>query len=72
MKSARVRPIFKKNNPLDVSNYRPVSILSIVSKILDRAAYSQLSEFLDDNNLLYEFQSRTMVSMNGLNRLILT
>lgn len=41
---------------LDVSNYRPVSILSIVSKILERAVYSQLSEFLDDNNLLYEFQ----------------
>ena len=31
MKFARVRPIFKKNSPLDVSNYRLVSILSIVS-----------------------------------------
>ena len=32
MKFARVRPNFKKNSPLDVSNYRPVSILSIVLK----------------------------------------
>ena len=57
MKSARVRPIFKKNNPLDVSNYRPVCILSIVSKILERSIFFQLNEFLKKNNLLYEYQS---------------
>ena len=37
MKFARVRPIFKKNSLLDVSNYRPVNIHSIVSKILERS-----------------------------------
>ena len=42
MKFARVRPIFKKNSQLDVSNYRPVSILSIVSKILERSISIQL------------------------------
>ena len=46
-----------KNNPLDVSNYRPVSILSIVSKILERSIFFQLNEFLTKNNLLYEYQS---------------
>ena len=45
MKFARLRPIFKKNSPLDVSNYRPVSILSIVSKILERSISTQLNEF---------------------------
>ena len=45
MKEARVSPIYKKNSPLEVGNYRPVSILCIVSKILERSVYSQLSNF---------------------------
>ena len=45
MKEARVIPIYKKNSPLEVGNYRPVSILCIVSKILERSVYSQLSIF---------------------------
>ena len=57
MKVARVKPLYKKNSPLEVGNYRPVSILSIVSKILERSVYSQLSKFLDSNNLLFEYQS---------------
>ena len=57
MKIARVKPLFKKNSNLDVGNYRPVSILSIVSKILEKSVYSQLEKFLIDNNLLYELQS---------------
>ena len=57
MKTARVRPIFKKNSPLEASNYRPVSILSVVSKILERSVYVQLSDFLERNQLLFEHQS---------------
>lgn len=34
MKEANVKPLFKKNNSLDVGNNRPVIILSIVSKFL--------------------------------------
>jgi hypothetical protein len=36
MKVARVYPIFKKNSRLDVGNYRPVSILIIIFKILEK------------------------------------
>ena len=57
MKMARIKPLYKKNSPLDVGNYRPVSILSIVSKILERSVHTQLSEFLCEKNLLFEFQS---------------
>ena len=39
MKIARVKPLYKKNSNLDVGNYRPVSILSVVSKILEKAIY---------------------------------
>ena len=50
-------PCLKKGSILDESNYRPVSILPIVSKILERAVYNQVVGYLDKNNLMYENQS---------------
>lgn len=46
MKLARVTPLYKKNSPLDVNNYRPVSILCVVSKIMERAVYNQFADYL--------------------------
>ena len=57
LKSAIVKPLYKKSSRLDVGNYRPVSILPIISKILERAVYVQMETHLKDNNILYEFQS---------------
>ena len=57
LKYAKVKPLYKKNSRLDVGNYRPVSILCTISKILERAVYVQLDKYCKDNNLLYEFQS---------------
>ena len=57
LKLAKVKPLFKKNDRLRPENYRPVSILSIVSKILEKSVYIQLEKFLKSNNILYEFQS---------------
>ena len=57
MKVARVKPLYKKNSSLEAGNYRPVSILSVVSKILEKSVYTQLVHFLDENNILFEFQS---------------
>ncbi len=56
-KSARVKPLFKKNDRSEVGNYRPVSILSVASKILERAVYVQLEGYLRENNILYSYQS---------------
>ncbi|KAK3528007.1 hypothetical protein QTP86_013117 [Hemibagrus guttatus] len=52
-KKARVIPILKKPalDPSDISNYRPVSLLSFLSKILERVVYNQLSDYLMQNNL---------------------
>ena len=44
-KEAKVVPLFKKGSKLDPGNYRPVSILNVLSKILERAVHSQLSEY---------------------------
>ena len=37
-------PFFKKDDPLDKANYRPVSILPLISKVYERLIYNQLSE----------------------------
>ncbi|KAK3515008.1 hypothetical protein QTP70_003243 [Hemibagrus guttatus] len=52
-KKARVIPILKKPalDPSDISNYRPVSLLSFLSKILERVVCNQLSGYLMQNNL---------------------
>jgi hypothetical protein len=57
MKYARVKPLFMKNSPLEVGNNRPIIILSIVSKILERRVHKQLVEFLQENKMLYHLQS---------------
>ena len=57
LKYAVVKPLFKKGSRLEVGNYRPVSILCIISKILERAVYVQLYEYLKSNKLFYDFQS---------------
>ena len=52
IKMANVTPVFKKEDPLDKSNHRPVSILPLLSKVYERVIYNQLSEY--SNNFLNE------------------
>ena len=61
LKMAKVIPIFKLNSKdaellSDMSNYRPISLLSIFSKILEKIVALKLTEYLDTNNLLYKHQ----------------
>ena len=56
-KDAKVVPVFKKGSRLDVGNYRPVSVLSVMSKILERAVHTQLNDYLEKRGLLFEHQS---------------
>ena len=57
IKMAKVVPLHKKNSKTEVGNYRPVSILNSMSKVIERIVFSQLNEYLVNNKLLYEFQS---------------
>lgn len=57
LKSARVVPLFKKSDKTEVGNYRPVSILSIISKVFEKVVYDQIESYLNDKKLLYKFQS---------------
>ena len=58
-KSALVKPLLKKMSldPDDLKNYRPVSNVSFLSKVLERIVLSQLNEHLNHNNLLSPLQS---------------
>ena len=57
MKEARVTPLFKKGSRLDCGNYRPVSILNVLSKILERSVHGQLVGYLTKRKVLSESQS---------------
>ena len=56
LKSSKVIPIFKKESKLKCSNYRPISLLSNIDKILERIMYNRLYEFLESKNLIYDLQ----------------
>ena len=46
LKTAKVVPVFKKDSKLDYSNYRPISLLSNIAKILEKLKYKRLYTFL--------------------------
>jgi len=54
-----VMPLLKKAglNAADMSNYRPVSNLSFVSKVVKRAVVKRLNDYLVANDMLPKFQS---------------
>ena len=56
MKVAKVTPIFKNGDPKQLSNHRPISILPVFSKILERIVYNRISSFIELNNILHPLQ----------------
>ena len=56
MKTAKVIPVFKSGNRSDFSNYRPISLLSQFSKILEQLFNLRLEQFLISNEILSNCQ----------------
>ena len=56
LKVANVIPIHKKGKKLDPNNYRPISILSNISKLYEKATHIQLANFLRKNKVLFSYQ----------------
>ena len=56
LKIARVISLFKKGNPELPSNYRPISLLPIFSKIFEKLMYRRLYRFLEIHKVLYSLQ----------------
>ena len=56
-KVAKVKPIYKKGTKTDPKNFRPIALLSIVFKILEKVIHDQTMNYLTENNFLYRYQS---------------
>ena len=56
LKIARVSPIYKAGGMTDPGNYRPISVLSAVSKIYERIVHAQLTNYIDQYSLLSNSQ----------------
>jgi hypothetical protein len=56
LKIAKIVPIFKSGDPLLIDNYRPISLLSNFSKVLEKIMCNRLTQFLTDNKILSNSQ----------------
>ena len=55
-KIARVIPVYKNGNPEEPTNYRPISILPAISKVIEKCVKRRLTEYLKTNRILYKYQ----------------
>ena len=56
-KVVKLKPLYKNGIKTDPNNYRAISLLPIVSKIIEKVIYYQTMNYLTENNILYRYQS---------------
>ena len=56
-KIAKLKPLYKKDAKTKPKNYRPISLLLLISKIMERIIHDQTQVFLDENKTLFTYQS---------------
>ena len=69
-KHANVQPVHKKNSRQEISNYRPISLLPIFGKILEKLIFDSMYTFLQSNNLLSKNQSGFRPGDSTINQLL--
>ena len=69
-KTASVCPVYKKGNKSEVGNYRPISLLCNMSKVLEKIVYKKLYEYLMEHNLLIEHNSGFKKNDSTINQLL--
>ena len=52
-----MKPIFKKGLRMDPSDYRPTSLLPLISKIFEKIVHDQMIDYLYQYNILHKYQS---------------
>ena len=77
LKVANVIPLYKADDPLLVNNYRPVSLLCVISKVFEKVMYTRLKEYLKNFKILasnqFDFRklhSSYMALMTSMGKLI--
>ena len=56
-KHAKLKPLFKKGITTDPKNYRPISLLPLISKIIEKIIHDKTLCYLDENKIIYSLQS---------------
>ena len=56
-KVAKLKPLYKKGTVTEPCNYRPISLLPLISKVIERVIHDQTSTLLNSKNLLCTYQS---------------
>jgi hypothetical protein len=56
LKFSLVKPLYKKGDPTEYSNYRPISLLTSFSKIIEKIIHKRLYSYLINNNILVKEQ----------------
>ena len=56
MKIAEIIPLYKGKEHDEVINYRPISLLMTISKLLEKIIYIRVYSFLEEHNILYDSQ----------------
>ena len=70
-KPSDITPVFKKLDPSDKANYRPVNILPLVSKVFEKIIYDQLYDYIENtlNQVLCRF-CKTHSAQHPLSKLL--
>ena len=68
-KHANVTPLYKNDDPSLVCNYRPISLLSTVGKILEKNIHKHIFNFFQDNNIITCLQSGFVPGDSTVNQL---
>ena len=69
-KEANETPIYKKNDPSDVSNYRPISLLSSICKVLEKIIHKHVFNFFRDHKIITSLQSGFVPGDSTVNQLV--
>ena len=69
-KQANVTPVFKNGNAKKVKNFRPISLLSIVSKCMERCVYKYVHNYLQQNGVITPNQSGFTRDDSAINQLV--
>ena len=54
LKTAKLIPVYKKGDPLDCTNYRPISLLSNLGKLIEKFVLSRMNKFLENHKCFYK------------------
>ena len=64
-KIAKIKPLYRNKSKLEVINYRPVSLLPVISKILEQLANLRFDKFMRKHDLWYEGLDNTVLGKTG-------